>query len=189
MLGEIVRKSPWFFDYARSTDDYTNFVFRHFVRDFLFQPRVRYMVYFRYAQVKKSKLIQFFCQYKLFRLCRKYGIEIKTTTKIGAGFLMIHPYNITISPNASLGMNINIFKGATIAMSAGKKPGAPTIGNCVHIGLNATIVGGITIGDDVLIAPNTLVNVDVPSHSVVIGNPCKIIPREKATEKYISYKI
>lgn len=44
------------------------------------------------------------------------------------------------------------------------------IGNRVWIGINAAIVGGITIGDDVLIAPNSFVNQDIPSHSVVFGN-------------------
>ena len=39
------------------------------------------------------------------------------------------------------------------------------------IGTNAVIVGGIEIGDDVLIAPGAFVNVDVPSGSTVIGNP------------------
>ena len=48
------------------------------------------------------------------------------------------------------------------------------------------IVGGITIGDDVLIAPNAFVNFDVPSHSVVVGNPAVVHPRENATEGYIN---
>ena len=47
----------------------------------------------------------------------------------------------------------------------------PTIGNEVWIGVNATIVGKVTIGDDVLIAPNAFVNCDIPSHCVVFGNP------------------
>lgn len=54
------------------------------------------------------------------------------------------------------------------------------------IGINAAIVGGITIGDDVLIAPNSFVNCDVPSHS--IGNPCIIKSRENATEGYVNHK-
>ena len=53
------------------------------------------------------------------------------------------------------------------------------------IGINATVVGNVSIGDDVLIAPNSYVNCDVPPHSVVVGNPCRIIPRENATEDYI----
>ena len=41
---------------------------------------------------------------------------------------MVHPYNITISPQAVLGKNVNILKGATIGVSWGKQPGAPKIG-------------------------------------------------------------
>lgn len=43
----------------------------------------------------------------------------------------------------------------------------PTIGDEIWIGVNATIVGRINVGDDVLIAPNSFVNCDIPSHSVV----------------------
>lgn len=55
---------------------------------------------------------------------------------------MIHPYNITITPYATLGKNINIMKGATIGISSGKKSGAPVIGDSVYIGLNSTIIWG-----------------------------------------------
>lgn len=60
------------------------------------------------------------------------------------------------------------------------------IGNNVWIGINSTIVGGLTIGNDVLIAPNTFVNQSVPDHSVVFGNPCIIKHRGQATEGYIN---
>ena len=71
----------------------------------------------------------------------------------------------------------------------GKHKGVPIIGNEVWIGINAAIVGGITIGDDVLIAPNSFVNVYVPSHSVVFGNPCIIKHRDWATEGYINHTV
>lgn len=58
----------------------------------------------------------------------------------------------------------------------------------IWIGINAAIVGGIEIGDDVLIAPNSYVNCDVPSHSVVFGNPCVIKHRDHATVGYINNK-
>lgn len=45
----------------------------------------------------------------------------------------------------------------------------------------------IEIGNDVLIAPNTYVNFNVPSHSIVIGSPGVIIPNEKATEGYVNF--
>lgn len=70
----------------------------------------------------------------------------------------------------------------------GVKKGVPTIGNDVWIGPNAVVVGGITIGDNVLIAANSFVNFDVPPDSIVIGNPGKIIPSKRATEGYICQK-
>ena len=35
----------WYYDYIRMTDD-TEPILRHFIKDFIFQHRVRYMVYF-----------------------------------------------------------------------------------------------------------------------------------------------
>lgn len=184
----MITKPVWYDDYIRTTDD-TTLIAEHFIKDFIFQHRLRYMVYFRLAQSTRSRLLHIFCEYKLYRLCRKYGIEIKTSTKIGSGFVMIHPYNITISRDAVIGKNVNIMKGATIGYAHGKRPGVPLVGDCVYIGLNATILGGITIGDDVMIAPNAFVNCDIPSHSVVLGNPCVIIPKENATGEYIYYRV
>lgn len=63
------------------------------------------------------------------------------------------------------------------------------IGNNVFIGINAVIVGNIHIGSDVLIAPNSYVNIDVPDHSIVIGNPAAIHANENATEGYINFRV
>ena len=51
------------------------------------------------------------------------------------------------------------------------------------------IVGAVTIGNNVLIVPNSYVNFDIPSNSVVMGNPAKIIPTTNATEGYINRKV
>ena len=85
-----------------------------------------------------------------------------------------------------IGDDCNVAAGVTIGQeNRGKRKGAPTIGNKVWIGTNAVVVGNVTIGDNVLIAPNVYVNFDVPSNSIVIGNPGKIIPnRHDATEGY-----
>lgn len=175
----------WYPDYYRTTDDY-NFIMSHFIRDFMFQHRLRYMIYFRHAQTTNNKIVRLFCDWKLYKMSRKYGIEIKSNTRIGKGFCMTHPYNITISPEAVIGENVTMMKGSTIGINIS---GAPVIGNCVFIGLNSTILGKVVIGNDVLIAPNTMVNVDVPSNSVVIGSPCKIIHKENPTRKYIWKKL
>lgn len=100
-------KPIWFADYIRTTDD-NRLIWRHFIKDFLFHHGLRYMVYFRLSQTCRNRLIKLFYEYKLFRLCRKHGIEIKTRTKIGPGVVLTHPYNITISPLAVIGKNVNI---------------------------------------------------------------------------------
>ena len=183
-----IKNKPWYKDYMRLRDSKT-FSILDFIKDFIFYHRVRYMVYFRLAQKTKFKPLKLYYEYKLFRLCRKYGIEIKTNTKIGEGFCMIQPYNITVSPFAVLGKNVNMYKGSTIGNNVGNPSGAPVIGNCVQIGINATVIGGITLGDDVLIASNAFVNEDIPSHSVVVGNPCQIIHKENATLQFIWNKV
>lgn len=49
------------------------------------------------------------------------------------------------------------------------------IGNNVWIGDKATILAGVSIGDNVIVAANAVVTKDVPSHSVVAGVPAKIV--------------
>lgn len=71
----------------------------------------------------------------------------------------------------------------------GKRKGAPILGDCVWVGVNPTVVGSITVGDDVLIAPGAFVNCDVPGHSIVLGNPCRIIPCENSNVGNINRKI
>lgn len=184
MLDKQDNKPVWYYDYYRTTDD-THFVLMHFLKDFLFQHRTRFIIYFRKAQNSKWKTVRLFCNYKLFRYSRKYAIEIKSNTKIGKGFTLTHPYNITITPLAIIGENVSVMKGATIGLSGGKRKGAPKIGNRVYVGIYSTIIGGVVVGDDVMIAPNAFINQDIPSHSVVIGNPCIVIHKDNATEQYI----
>ncbi len=126
----------------------------------------------------------------LFRLWSNMrGLEISTINPIGGGLYLGHAFNITINERAKIGMNCNLHKGIVIgAENRGKRKGVPTIGNEVWIGINAAIVGNISIGNDVLIAPNSYVNCDVPSHSIVYGNPCIIKHRDNATEGYVNNK-
>lgn len=115
-------------------------------------------------------------------------MELTDNVVIGGGLYIGHPYCITINPKAKIGKNVNIHKGLTIGMeNRGERKGTPTIGDRVWIGVNCTIVGKIHIGDDVLIAPNTYINRDIPSHSVVFGNPCIIKHKDNATEGYINH--
>lgn len=122
-------------------------------------------------------------------LAGKNHIEISPETKIGGGLYIGHPFCITINSKAIIGRNCNIHKGVTIGQeNRGARKGTPVIGNEVWIGINATIVGAVKIGNDVMIAPNSFVNFDVPDHSIVFGNPAVIKHRDNATEGYINNK-
>lgn len=115
------------------------------------------------------------------------GLKSTRRPQLGGGLYLGHAYNITVNPRAVIGNNCNLHKGIVIGQqNRGRLKGTPTIGNNVWIGINAVVVGNITIGDDVLIAPNSFVNRDIPSHSVVFGNPCIIKHKENATEGYIN---
>ena len=120
------------------------------------------------------------------RLRLRYGLEIDSRN-IGNGFRLVHPYNITISPATVIGSDCTIHKGATVGReSRGKRQGAPTLGDRVWVGINATVVGKVMIGNNVLIAPNAYVNFDVPDNSIVIGCPGKILrDRADATDGYL----
>ena len=156
----------------------------------VFRDEKRFVKYLRKAQLSKCVLIKNLYRLFLYKWCNKHGSKISWRTEIGKGFYIGHPYAITINEEAIIGENVNIHKGATIGQqNRGDKKGVPVIGDCVWIGINAVIVGKVTIGSDVLIAPNAYVNFDVPDHSIVIGNPGKIIPKDNATEGYINNKI
>lgn len=146
-----------------------------------------------YYSNSKGILNTFFAiyyRYKLNELSRKYLFQIPYPTQIGKGLNLVHFGRVIVAPNAIIGNNCNIFTGVTIGSTTrGKKKGVPIIGNNVWIGPNVAIVGGIKIGNNVLIAANSYVNFDVPSNSIVIGNPGKIIPSEHATDGYICQKV
>ncbi|MBQ3085957.1 MAG: serine acetyltransferase [Clostridia bacterium] len=141
----------------------------------------------RKSQDTDCKLLNLFYRVLYFYSAQKHHIEIFSSTKIGGGLYIGHAYGITVNENASIGTNCNLHKGVTIGQeNRGPRAGAPTIGNNVWIGINASIVGKITVGNDVLIAPNSYVNCDIPDHSVVFGNPCIIKHRDNATQDYIN---
>lgn len=150
-------------------------------------PMPKFQKYYRKAQMARNGAMRLFYRTLFSHYKKKNLIDLYYQTQIGAGLYIGHPYAITIHKDAILGRNCNLHKGVTIGQAnRGPRKGTPVLGNQVWVGVNATIVGAVTIGDDVLIGPNSYVNRDVPSHSVVFGNPCVIKPREYATEGYIN---
>ena len=150
-------------------------------------PGFRYLFFLRMAAFAKKKSIPWFFYRMILRnYSYKFGYQIPFSTKIGEGFFIGHFGTIVVNDKTVIGKNCNISPGVTIGQAnRGKLEGTPVIGNNVWMGTNALIVGNIHIGNDVLIAPGAFVNFDVPDHSMVIGNPGKIIAKEFATQGYV----
>lgn len=124
-------------------------------------------------------------KHRFIKIGEKYGLDIQNFENIGENLVLGHPFGITVNPNVVIGNNCVLAKGCTIgSVRSGKRIGCPKIGNNVYIGVNAFVCGGITIGDDVLIASGSFVDFDVPSNSLVIGNPGVIKHKEKASKDY-----
>ena len=105
------------------------------------------------------------------RKCNKfvrYG-NIGLGGKIGNDLKIWHN-NIIINEHATIGNNCELHGNNCIG---GKGVGdAPTIGNNVHIGYGATIIGDIYIADDITIGANSLVNKSFMTKGITIaGNP------------------
>lgn len=76
------------------------------------------------------------------------------------------------------GVQIYTHDNVKETLSSGKFPIERTpvqIGSNVYIAPNAVIVKGIKIGNFTVIGANSLVNKDIPSHSIAIGQPAKVV--------------
>ncbi len=95
--------------------------------------------------------------------------------RVGRGLVLIHPNQVTIGSGVEIGDDCLVFHGVTIG--TGPTPGVPKIGSRVDIYVGACVLGGVTVGDDVMIGANCVVTRDVPSGSVVLSTPARIMPR------------
>lgn len=157
----------------------------------LFIEGFRYTFLLRKCSVhKKYSFSGLFYRLLLNRYSHKYGFQIYPSTQIGKGFYIGHFGSLVINPNANIGENCNVAHNVTIGQTnRGKNKGCPTIGDNVWIGTGSVIVGNIIIGSNVLIAPNSYVNFDVPCNSIVMGNPAIVTSNENATADYINHTV
>lgn len=180
-------------DEAMSSDVFKKDLYRFYgteketVKQRLLRPQeLQYLYYLRKLSSGRPGILKYYYKLRLRQLSARTHIQIPTDTKIGEGFYIGHCGRIIINDDAIIGRNVNIATGVTIGQTnRGPRKGCPTIKDNCWIGTNAVIVGNVTIGSDVMIAPLAYVNFDVPDHSIVIGNPGKIIPKENATKDYI----
>lgn len=89
------------------------------------------------------------------------GLKIGDRTGLGPG-VMIHTANHGIDPSLPI-----------VDQGWDKRP--VTIGSDCYIGMGVIIVPGVNIGDNVIIGAGSVVTKDIPSNSLAVGNPCKVL--------------
>ena len=144
------------------------------------------MVWYRYGRWRYSirsrwMRVPFSFVYKLLRpfVDVLTGIELPCEVVLGRRFRIDHFGGIVISGDAVFGDDCVIRNGVTVGLRHIGQRGAPIIGNRVDIGAGAKVLGPIRIGDDVAIGANAVVLKDVPSNSIAVGVPARILPRSR----------
>jgi acetyltransferase-like isoleucine patch superfamily enzyme len=94
------------------------------------------------------------------------GLEIGSKVSISSG---VHIYTHDSTEFRQRNLERDPINGTHIKRAPVK------IGSNVQIGANSVIAPGVTIGDNVIIGALSFINKDIPSNSVAVGSPCKVI--------------
>lgn len=86
-------------------------------------------------------------------------------------FLIEIGNNVTLAPN----VHILAHDASTKKFLGFTKVGAVTIGNNVFLGAGTIVLPGVNVGDNVVVGAGSVVTHDIPSNSLAVGNPCRVI--------------
>jgi serine O-acetyltransferase len=113
--------------------------------------------------------------------CQLAAIDLPWQTAIGPGLALTHGWGLVVNENAVIGRNVTLFHGVTLGQrdhvhaDGSRSTGYPVIEDEVWIGPHAIIVGAITVGRGSRIAGGACVFESVPPHSIVMGNPGRVV--------------
>ena len=113
-----------------------------------------------------------------------YGKQISIGKRFFANFnfVVLDEARVTIGDDCFIGPNVSIYTAChstdPVERKSRQEWAKPvSIGNNVWIGGSVTILPGVTIGDNVTIGAGSVVVSDIPSNTVAVGNPCKVIKK------------
>ena len=113
-----------------------------------------------------------------------YGQQISVGRRFFANFnlTILDEARVTIGDDCFIGPNVSIYTAChstdPVERNSRREWAEPvTIGDNVWIGGSVTILPGVTIGDNVTIGAGSVVVSDIPSGSIAVGNPCKVIKK------------
>ena len=107
------------------------------------------------------------------------GIEIHPGATIGDGFFIDHGMGVVIGETSVIGDNVTIYQGVTLG-GTGKEKGKrhPTLDSHVVVGVGATVLGDITVGEGSKVGGGAVVIASVPPNCTVVGVPGRVVVRE-----------
>ncbi len=117
-----------------------------------------------------------------------YGdVKVGEDTWIGPFTVLDGSGGLTIGDYCSISSGVQIYSHETMewALTGGKAKYryAPTrIGNSCFIGSLTVVRMGVDIGDHVLVGAHSLVNSNVPSNSIAMGSPARIVGQVRISE-------
>lgn len=135
---------------------------------------------FRYYRDQKSivdKILRVYYQRKFNLLARKSHINIQA--HFGKNLRVWHE-NIIVNQFVQIGDNVEFHGNNCVGNNGKDLEKCPRIGNNVDVGYGATIIGDITIADNIIIGANSLVNKSFEEEGIIIaGVPAKKIGSRK----------
>jgi serine O-acetyltransferase len=110
------------------------------------------------------------------------GIEIHPGARIGCGFFIDHGMGVVIGETTEIGDRVMLYQGVTLG-GTGKQKGKrhPTLEDDVVVGVGASVLGAITIGNGSRIGGGAVVVKDVPPHATAVGVPARIVATRDPT--------
>lgn len=101
-----------------------------------------------------------------------YGCRVGNNVKIHTNVYVAQ--FTTIEDDAFLAPGVTIANDMRPLCAECTHAGGPTIKRGARIGVNVTILPGVTIGEYALVGAGAVVTKDVPPHAVVYGNPARV---------------
>lgn len=120
---------------------------------------------------------------------KSFGYNVHITTKLERNLNLdrINPQGITIGKYTIITSGVTILSHKLIPLKSKKKylgeNENTTIGDFCVIGIGAIILSGVKIGNEVVVGAGAVVSKDIPSNSIVVGNPARIIKTNIKMEK------
>lgn len=115
------------------------------------------------------------------------GIEIHPAARIGKGVFIDHGAGVVIGETSEIGDGCTIYQGVTLggtSLSHGKRH--PTLGRNVTVGVNASVLGAIVLGENAKVGGGSVVVKDVPANATVVGVPARVVAQDGKPVRVVS---